>query len=150
MAVLVLTDDEDDERLLLELLDAGAIGYVTRDSRLTDLVHSVNAALRGEACIPRGMLGGLLKLLISQRREAYAMISRIERLSHREKQVLRELADRLDGVEIASKLFISPQTVRTHIQNIMVKLEVHSRAEAADLARNYFVLDDDVQGVDSA
>jgi DNA-binding NarL/FixJ family response regulator len=148
LAVLVLTDS-DDERLLLQILDAGAIGYVTRNSRLTDLVHSVHAALRGEACIPRGMLGGLLKELISRRRKSDAGSQRIERLTHREKQVLQELATGRDGDQIAANLFISPQTVRTHIQNVMAKLEVHSRVEAAALAREYGMLDDE-EGADSA
>jgi DNA-binding NarL/FixJ family response regulator len=148
LAVLALTES-DDEGLLLQLLDAGAIGYVTRNSRLSDLVHSVHAALRGEACIPRGMLGGLLKELISRRRKADAGSTRINKLSHREKQVLRELTEGRDGEEIAARLFISPQTVRTHIQNVMAKLEVHSRVEAANLARELGLLDDE-RGADSA
>ena len=142
MSVLAVTDDDDDEHLLLALLEAGAIGYVTRSNRLDDLVHSVDAALRGEACIPRSMLGGLLKTLITRRRLANETLSRIERLSQREKQVLRELAAGRDRDEIAARLFISPQTVRTHIQNVMTKLEVHSRVEAAALARDHGLLDD--------
>ncbi len=132
--VLVLTAS-DDEQLLLSVLDAGAIGYVTRGSRLTDLVHTVHAALRGEACVPRRMLGGLLKELIQRRRTSEAGDDRLARLSARERQVLAELAQGLDGDAIARQLFISPQTVRTHIQNVLAKLEVHSRLEAANIAR---------------
>ena len=142
VTVLAVTDD-DDEHLMLELLDAGAIGYVTRSNRLDDLVHSVDAALRGEACIPRSMLGGILKTLITRRRLAKDTLSRIERLSPREKQVLRELAAGRDRHEIAARLFISPQTVRTHVQNVLTKLEVHSRVEAAALARDHGLLDDE-------
>jgi two-component system nitrate/nitrite response regulator NarL len=134
--VLVLTAS-DDEELLLSVLDAGAIGYVTRDSRLTDLVNSVHAALRGEACVPRRMLGGLLKELINRRRAVQATTDRFSRLSTREKQVLAELVQGLEGDVIAARLFISPQTVRTHIQNVLAKLEVHSRLEAANLAREH-------------
>lgn len=147
-AVLVVTDD-DDHALLLQLLDGGAIGYVTRDSRLSDLVHSVNAALRGEACVPRRMLGGLLKELINRRRVADAATERINRLSQREREVLAELAAGRDGDAIAAHLFISPQTVRTHIQNVLAKLEVHSRLEAANLAREHGLVSEE-RGVDSA
>jgi DNA-binding NarL/FixJ family response regulator len=140
-AVLVLTD-ADDEQLLLAILDAGAIGYVTRGSRLTDLVHSVHAAIRGEACIPRRMLGGLLRELISRRRESEASGGRLSRLSNREREVLAELAAGRDGDAIAARLYISPQTVRTHIQNVLAKLEVHSRLEAANLAREHGLVPD--------
>jgi DNA-binding NarL/FixJ family response regulator len=134
--VLVLADS-DDAGLLVAVLDAGAIGYLTRASRLTDLVQSVHAALRGEACVPSRMLGGLLKELINRRRIVQATNDRISRLSHRERQVLAELTDGLDGDAIAARLFISPQTVRTHIQNVLAKLEVHSRLEATNLAREH-------------
>lgn len=135
-AVLVLTDD-DDAQLLLAVLDAGAIGYVTRNSRLDDLVQSVHAAVRGEACIPRRMLGGLLRELITRRRSSEASTDRLSRLSGREREVLAELAAGHDGDTIAARLFISPQTVRTHIQNVLAKLEVHSRLEAANIAREH-------------
>jgi two-component system nitrate/nitrite response regulator NarL len=148
LAVLAVTDDDDNQQLLLELLEAGAIGYVTRSNRLDDLVHSVDAALRGEACIPRGMLGGLLKTLIARRRQENEALARIDRLSQRERQVLRELAAGHDRDEIAARLFISPQTVRTHVQNVMTKLEVHSRVEAATLARDHGLLDDE-RGADA-
>jgi DNA-binding NarL/FixJ family response regulator len=143
--VLAITDDDSDEYLLIQLLEAGAIGYVTRSNRFDDLVQSVHAALRGEACIPRSMLGGLLKTLIARRRQANEALSRIERLSQRENQVLRELGAGRDRDEIAARLFISPQTVRTHVQNVMTKLEVHSRAEAAAMARDYGLLDDEME-----
>jgi DNA-binding NarL/FixJ family response regulator len=95
------------------------------------------------------MLGGLLRELVNRRREFDATADRIDRLSQREREVLRELAAGHDGDAIACRLFISPQTVRTHIQNVLAKLEVHSRLEAADLAREYG-LDHDEAGAHTA
>jgi two-component system nitrate/nitrite response regulator NarL len=125
---------------LLRALEAGALGYVTRDVSLVELIHDMQAALRGEACIPRRMLGGLLRELIDRRRETNAFLERYSRLTRREKEALSLLARGHDHVMIATILFISPQTARTHIQNVLAKLGVHSRLEAATLALEHGVV----------
>jgi DNA-binding NarL/FixJ family response regulator len=76
------------------------------------------------------MLGGLLSRLISHRQELDVARERLARLTHRERQVLALLAEGADNDAIARTLVISPQTARTHIQNILTKLDVHSRLEA--------------------
>ena len=79
------------------------------------------------------MLGTLLRTLIERRRAHAAAVELHDRLSDREKQVLTLVAEGLDKDAIARELVISPHTARTHIQNVLTKLEVHSRLEAAAL-----------------
>jgi two-component system nitrate/nitrite response regulator NarL len=131
--VLVLIDTQDATEIL-SALETGAVGTVSRDDRLDDVLRTVRAALRGEACVPRRLLGSVLGELIARRRRDDAVQLRYGRLSRREREVLALLAEGLDHTRIAMALVISPQTARTHIQNILEKLEVHSRVEAAGLA----------------
>jgi DNA-binding NarL/FixJ family response regulator len=80
------------------------------------------------------MLGSLLERLIRRRQEHDEAVRRLSRLTTREREVLTLLAQGGDNDSIAQVLVISPQTARTHIQNVLVKLGVHSRLEAAALA----------------
>ena len=130
----LLLADTPNQSQLVAALEAGAAGYVTRDNGLSELTENVRAALRGEACVPRRMLGGLLHELIQRRRELDEAERRLERLSKREVEVLRLLGEGMGHNEIAVKLVISPQTARTHIQNVLAGLDVHSRLEAAAFA----------------
>ena len=128
--VLVLSARED-YRSLVEVLDAGASGYITRESPLADLIHATRAVHRGDTLVPPTMLGPLLTGLLRRKRDQDRAFERIARLTVREREVLALLAQGSDNESIARALVISPQTARTHIQNILGKLEVHSRLEAA-------------------
>lgn len=128
-AVVVLADSPNDTELLAAL-QAGALGYIGRETPLDRLVYDIRGALRGEACLPRDKLAPVLRLLIDRRREEDALTARLARLSKREREVLGHLADGVTNDEIARRLFLSTATVRTHVQNILTKLEVHSRLEA--------------------
>jgi DNA-binding NarL/FixJ family response regulator len=123
-----------DEPDMLAALDAGALGYVGRDQPLDRLVFDVRGALRGEACLPRDKLAPVLRLLIDRNRVEQERAERLGRLSKREREVLGLLASGQGNDEIAVALFLSKATVRTHVQNILSKLEVHSRLEAIALA----------------
>ena len=131
--VLVLAADEDQESLA-DAVHAGANAYLTKASPLTDLVEAIRSVHRGDTLVPAQMLGGLLDRLMRRRREQDEALRRISRLTPREKEVLTLLAEGGDNDSIAQTLVISPQTARTHIQNVLVKLGVHSRLEAAALA----------------
>lgn len=122
---------------LVAAIEAGVDGYVATDDRIDGLLSAVERAERGEASIPPGMLGTLLRSLIRRRREEDAVLGRFSRLSEREREVLPCLAEGLDHRSIALRLNLSPHTARTHAQNILRKLEVHSRVELVTLVMDY-------------
>jgi DNA-binding NarL/FixJ family response regulator len=128
--VLVLSEAED-HRLLLDVLDAGASGFLTRDAPLAELIRVTRAIHAGETLVPPKMLGPLLSRLLRRNRDHDRAFERLARLTVREREVLALLAQGSDNDGIARALVISPQTARTHIQNILGKLGVHSRLEAA-------------------
>jgi two-component system, NarL family, nitrate/nitrite response regulator NarL len=127
--LLILADGED-QGILAAAVEAGASGFHTKRGPLVGLLEATRALSRGDAVIPPRMLGGLLSRLISHRHELDIAQERLARLTRRERQVLGLLAEGADNDAIARTLVISPQTARTHIQNILSKLEVHSRLEA--------------------
>lgn len=138
---LVVISEEADQEVLLSALEAGVDGYLARTMRFVDVVSTVHRVTGGETCIPPGMLGGLLRALIRRRREEDAAVDRFSRLSPREKEVFALLAEGCDHRDIASALVVSPHTARTHIQNVLEKLEVHSRLEALALAVEHRLLE---------
>lgn len=131
--IVVLTSSEDGD-VLARAVEAGANGYLTKGAALAELVQTARAVHTGETQIPSGMLGDLLRTLVDAGKERQEASTLVDRLSEREKRVLALLAEGASNRTIAEILTISPQTVRTHVQNILRKLEVHSRLEAAALA----------------
>jgi DNA-binding NarL/FixJ family response regulator len=128
---VVLVADAADEELLLEAVNAGAAGFVSRESPLEALIEATRALGRGEVAIPPRMLPGLLTRLVERRRDQGVAIRAVRSLTRREREILLFLADGASNERIAQHLVISPQTVRTHVQNLLRKLELHSRVEAA-------------------
>jgi DNA-binding NarL/FixJ family response regulator len=120
-----------DIRQMVEALEAGARGYLTKETPLADLIEATRKLARGETLIPPGMLGPLLAHLIHRHREEEEARRRVSQLTRREREVLALLADGADNDSIAQRLVISPETARTHVQNVLHKLDVHSRLEAA-------------------
>ena len=133
VSVVVLAP-EIREKELLSALEAGALGFVSRQEPLDRLAYDIVGATRGEACLPRNMLAPVLRLLIDRRRAEDERLERLRRLSARELEVLRLLTGGAGNDQIAGELFLSTATVRTHVQNILRKLEVHSRLEAIAFA----------------
>jgi DNA-binding NarL/FixJ family response regulator len=120
-----------DIRQMVEALEAGARGFLTKETPLADLIDATRKLTRGETLIPPGMLGPLLAHLIHRHREEEDARRRVSQLTRREREVLALLADGADNDTIAQRLVISPETARTHVQNVLHKLDVHSRLEAA-------------------
>jgi two-component system NarL family response regulator len=138
--VLVLTDEED-QGALTRALEAGANGYLTKESPIGELIDAVRAVHRGETLVPTRMLGRLFDGLIRHRRDQDAAIRLMSRLTRREREVLILLAEGAGNEAIAEALIISPETARTHIQNVLSKLGVHSRLEAATFVMQNRILD---------
>jgi len=131
--VLILAGEEQHGTLAASV-EAGASGFLTKGSPLADVLEAARAVARGETVIPPRMLGGLLSRLITRKRDRDVAQERLARLTHREREVLSLLARGADNETIGAALVISPQTARTHIQNILNKLGVHSRLEATAFA----------------
>ena len=130
--VLVMSGEED-VTTLIEALRAGARGYVAKASPLAELIEATRAVHRGETVVPSHMIGDMVARLLRVQQEQDDALQRIARLTSREKEVLALLSDGGNNEVIAAALAISPQTARTHIQNILGKLGVHSRSAAAGL-----------------
>jgi DNA-binding NarL/FixJ family response regulator len=128
--VLVLTDRQD-VRLLTRALEAGASGCLAKDQPIEHLVRSVLAVAEGRFAIPDPLLAPLIEGFLLSRRQQVDAFRRLSRLTPREREVLRLLADGGDNHSIARSLVISPETARTHVQKVLSKLHVHSRLEAA-------------------
>lgn len=132
--VLLLSND-DDLDALVAALQAGASGFVSKSTPLEDLVEATRIIHRGGTYIPQRVLGDLLAWLLRRRDEQGDALRRTARLTPREREVLAILAEGGNNDAIAQALVISPQTARTHIQNVLTKLGVHSRLEAAAFVR---------------
>lgn len=139
---VIVFSGQEDEQVLVEALEAGASGYLTKQSPLVDLIAATRAVHRGEALVPPRMLGALLQRLIIRRRERDEALRRLAQLTRREREVLGLLAQGADNDAIARELVISPETARTHIQNLLGKLGVHSRLEAAAFVTQNALLND--------
>lgn len=139
--ILVLSANEDHQSLF-EALDAGSSGYMTKEAPLADLIHAIRAVHQGDTLVPPRMLGPLLTTLLRRKKEQDRAHSRIAQLTRREREVLALLAEGANNEGIARALVISPQTARTHIQNILRKLAVHSRLEAAAFVTQNGILRD--------
>jgi DNA-binding NarL/FixJ family response regulator len=130
MKVVVLGDDHDVD-LMLAAIRAGAAGVVGKTHGASTVLRVAGAVLAGEAAIPRAMLLELARRMAAKDRSADSPLAR---LSPRERQVLALLSRGWDNARIGRDLFISQHTVRTHIQNILEKLGMHSKLEAATFA----------------
>lgn len=139
--VIVLAREADAEGLI-DALEAGARGYLTKASPLEELIGAVRAVHRGETLVPQSMLGELVSGLTRRRRRRDEAARMMGRLTRREREVLALLARGAGNAAIAEELVISPETARTHIQNAIGKLGVHSRLEAAMFATENGILVD--------
>lgn len=117
-----------DEDVLVAAIEAGCSGYVTKAKGADELTAAVRLAAEGEALVSADMLARLLPRLRRHQRGVG------NDLTSRERQVLALLADGETKEAIARRLVLSPNTVRNHIQNVLVKLGVHSRLEAVATA----------------
>jgi DNA-binding NarL/FixJ family response regulator len=141
--VLMLTVAADDERVL-GAIRAGAIGYLLKEARLAEIVAGVEAAAAGRSPIAPGVAGALVA---SVREDAGRRPPRPETatLTDRERAVLALLAQGHDNREIASRLFVSPSTVKNHISSVLEKLGVENRVQAAAFAARHGLAGDDAR-----
>jgi two-component system NarL family response regulator len=127
--VVLLTASESEEDLLVGV-KAGARGYVTKDAPFEDLVGALKAVDNGGAAVSPNMAGKLLDVTRQLLRHQELLQSRKPVLTGREIEVLSLVAQGQTSRQIGTLLFISENTVKNHIRNILDKLGLHSRSEA--------------------
>jgi DNA-binding NarL/FixJ family response regulator len=128
--VLVLTISDQDNDVLDAIL-AGACGYLLKDSSIQELMAGIRAASIGESLISPHIASKVLQRVRSTSSvPAIAETIRAE-LSDREIEVLKLIANGKDNAQIAGELHISPKTVKNHISNILMKLQIDNRIQAA-------------------
>lgn len=130
--VVMLTAVNDDETIL-DSIQAGADGYLTKDRAVEEVVSAVRGAHAGETLLPRSVIVGIAQRVAAARVRGVER-QQVEPLTPRELEVLRALTQGLSTPEICERLYIAPNTLRTHVQNIMSKLRVHSKLEAVAFA----------------
>jgi DNA-binding NarL/FixJ family response regulator len=126
--VLVLTASHEDADVV-DAVMAGACGYLLKDSSIDELLAGIRAAANGESLISPAIAAKVLQMMRTggtQPEEAT-----LSMLTDREMQVLKLIAGGQDNAQIAAELHISPKTVKNHISNILMKLQIDNRIQAA-------------------
>ncbi|MGW5875447.1 response regulator [Nocardiopsis terrae] len=128
--MLTMSDEESD---LFEALKAGATGYLLKEIAVTDIARAVRSIAQGRSFINPSMATKLIGEFAGLAKQESSPPSRpeIPELTPRETEVLKLLARSLNNREIGERLFITENTVKNHVRNILEKLQVHSRTEAA-------------------
>lgn len=132
--VPVLGVGPDDPDLMLEAIEAGAQGYVDWNSPGDEIRNAARLVASGTAVVSPLLLGPLLRAVVERRRRERATRSALDVLTPREREVFDLAARGLSRAEVAEVLVISPDTARTHLQNVMGKLDIHSQAELVAFA----------------
>ena len=134
IVMLTISDEEED---LFEAIRAGASGYLLKDIPLDEVADTVRVVYGGQSLINPSMAGKLLtEFAALARRDQQEPPQQVPapRLTDREIQVLRLVARGMNNRDIAKELFISENTVKNHVRNILEKLQIHSRMEAVMVA----------------
>jgi two-component system response regulator NreC len=138
-AVLALTIHEG-EQYFFEMLNAGASGYVPKRAAPKDLVDAIRSVYSGEVYLHPSVAKALVTDYLQRVQMGWERAS-YDGLTEREQQVLKMIAEGLMNKEIAEKLSISVRTVERHRENIMAKLNLHSRAELVRYAVDKGLID---------
>jgi DNA-binding NarL/FixJ family response regulator len=133
---IVILTVSDSERDVIEALARGASGYLTKDLSPEALLRAIRGTQRGELAMSRRYAARAIRHFVEAARRAGGGSGVIAGLSPRENDVLRMLAEGLTDREIAAALVISPRTVETHVSNVLHKLDVRKRSEAAQRYRD--------------
>lgn len=136
ITTLVLSASLEPGRLA-RAVEAGAAGVLHKSTPIKEIVDAVRRLKAGEALLSSGEIIEMLRLIGRERQEEHDIRRAIEQLTPREREVLQALAEGLESKEIAERLNITVETERTHMVNILHKLNVHSRLQALVIAARY-------------
>ena len=128
VVVLTISDQDSD---VLDAILAGACGYLLKDSSIQDLLRGIRSAALGESLISPNIAAKVLQRVRASNTVPQATATVQAQLSDREIEVLKLIANGKDNAMIAGELHISPKTVKNHISNILMKLQIENRIQAA-------------------
>jgi two-component system NarL family response regulator len=135
--MLTVSDEEDD---LYEAVKAGATGYLLKEISIEEVANAIRAVVTGQSLISPSMASKLLSEFNNLAKQAQQKVI-VPKLTDRELQVLKLVAQGMSNREVAEDLFISENTVKNHVRNILEKLHLHSRMEAVVYAVREKLLD---------
>jgi DNA-binding NarL/FixJ family response regulator len=131
--VLVLTISDQDSDVM-DAIVSGACGYMLKDAKIEELMAGIRAAAAGESLVSPTIASKVLQRLRATSASPHEAETIRSELSDREIQVLKLIANGFDNAQIAADLHISPKTVKNHISNILMKLQIENRIQAAVFA----------------
>jgi DNA-binding NarL/FixJ family response regulator len=129
-AAIVFHSADESETALLDAVDAGATGYLTKDATADQIVEAVRRAAKGEVLIPVALFA---KAIARQRQVGIEKREREKLMAEftpRELDILHLLAEGMDTAAMSERLGIQPHTVEWHVQHVIEKLQVHSKLQA--------------------
>jgi DNA-binding NarL/FixJ family response regulator len=132
--IIVLSVSAEADRILAAIR-VGALAWVRKDESAEHLLHVMSRVARGETWVPPSELGHVFRLMLHEQDKVRAD-DPLATLTPREREVLLHVAAGADRKEVAERLHLSVNTVRTHMQSLMAKLDVHSALEAVALTRS--------------
>ena len=125
--VLALTM-HDEEAHITNMLQAGAVGYLLKDTGMDELVMAIRTVAQGESYFSKDVSATMMKRFMTHQKEKSGASVLPEQLTRREREILQLIAEEYTNPEIAEKLFISPRTVDTHRRNLILKLNAKNTA----------------------
>ena len=131
VVVLTISDEDGD---VMDAIVAGACGYLLKDASIQELIRGIRAAAVGESLISPHIATKVLQHVRATTSDTDRAATIRSELSDREIEVLKLIANGKDNADIARELVISPKTVKNHISNILMKLQIENRIQAAVFA----------------
>ena len=117
---------------IVELVEAGASGFVLKDATVKDFLKTIRTVARGGKVLPPLMTGTLFSLVVEYAlKKGKKRLNSAVRMTRREREIIALIAEGLSNKEIAQRLTIATYTVKSHVHNIMEKLALHSRLQIA-------------------
>ncbi len=123
--IIIVTSFIDDEKVY-PAIEAGAAGYLLKTSKASEIAHAIRATFRGETVLEPEVTGKMMERLMKKQEPSLH-----EELTKREHEILMLISEGMSNQEIADDLFITLKTVKTHVSNILAKLDVEDRTQAA-------------------
>jgi DNA-binding NarL/FixJ family response regulator len=122
---------------IMESVQAGADGFILKDAKVEDVIYTIRAVAAGKTVLPTPMTGSLFFQITEQALlKGKRNLKRLTRMTEREKEIIALIADGMSNKQIASNLNIATFTVKSHVHNILEKLELHSRLQIARYSRD--------------